>query len=303
MTTIISNRSIGGMHAFPGWAAHAPVGEHKKKSFSAVVGLGFFYHWISFAFFLLLLWNAIFSSACHINISCFSSPLFLLVKRAGDLLKILLYLFQESSSAGRTIDSSSFSFSSFLSFFCPDQHWRKIGRAAWSMYIYTPRDRKGEHASVHLWAFINFFLHIYHVYVCIYIYTYVYIYNVHTHTYVHIFSCSCLYDTNSQHVLTAKLLQREKKEKLRMGKVWKYCSDLNQNINPSKNCPLWIAKAFKEMHSDPRQFLQFSVVGWGKEVLFCKQHCFRKINSADNPQIFKAAFSLKKVLFKHFHQT
>lgn len=44
------------------------------------------------------------------------------------------------------------------------------------------------------------------------------------------------------------------------------------------------------------------MVGWGKEVLFCKQHCFRKINSADNPQIFKAAFSLKKVLFKHFHQ-
>lgn len=40
----------------------------------------------------------------------------------------------------------------------------------------------------------------------------------------------------------------------------------------------------------------------GKEWLFCKQHCFRKINSADNPQIFKAAFSLKRVLFKHFHQ-
>lgn len=40
MTTIISNRSIGGMHAFPGRAAHAPVGEHKKKSFSVVVGFG-----------------------------------------------------------------------------------------------------------------------------------------------------------------------------------------------------------------------------------------------------------------------
>lgn len=162
MTTIISNRSIGGMHAFPGRAAHAPVGEHKKKSFSVVVGFGcffFFYHWISFAFFFLLLWNAIFSSCCHINISCFSSPLSLLVKRAGDLLKILLYLFQESSSAGRTIDSSSFSFLSFLSFFCPDQHWRKIGRAAWSMYIYTPRDRKREHTSVHTWAYIKMFIY------------------------------------------------------------------------------------------------------------------------------------------------
>lgn len=43
MTTIISNRSIGGMHAFPGRAAHAPVGEHKKKSFSVVVGFGCFF--------------------------------------------------------------------------------------------------------------------------------------------------------------------------------------------------------------------------------------------------------------------
>lgn len=43
MTTIISNRSIGGMHAFPGRAAHAPVGEHKKKSFSVVVFSFFFF--------------------------------------------------------------------------------------------------------------------------------------------------------------------------------------------------------------------------------------------------------------------
>lgn len=162
MTTIISNRSIGRMHAFPGWAAHAPVGSTRKRVSLLLWVLGFFFnHWTSFAFFLLLLRNAIFSSCCHINISCFSSPLSLLVKRAGDLLKILLYLFQESSSAGRTIDSSSFSFSSFLSFFCPHQHWRKIGRAAWSMCIYTPRERKGEHMSVHLWAFIKMFLCIY----------------------------------------------------------------------------------------------------------------------------------------------
>lgn len=153
MTTIISNRSIGGMHAFPGGATHAPVGERKKKSFCVVVRLvcwfcvcvlvgGVFFLPLNlFCPFFLLLWNAIFSSCCHINISCFSSPLSLLVKRAGDLLKILLYLFQESSSAGRTIDSSSFSFLSFLSFFCPDQHWRKIGRAAWSVHVSTARAR------------------------------------------------------------------------------------------------------------------------------------------------------------------
>lgn len=175
MTTIISNRSIGGMHAFPGRAAHAPVGEHKKKSFSVVVFSFFFFLPLNlFCLFFLLLWNAIFSSCCHINISCFSSPLSLLVKRAGDLLKILLYLFQESSSAGRTIDSSSFSFLSFLSFFCPDQHWRKIGRAAWSMYIYTPRDSKGEHASVYVSIHKEVFIYPYkyvhtcaHTYLCV----------------------------------------------------------------------------------------------------------------------------------------
>ena len=39
------------------------------------------------------------------------------MKRAGDLLKIPLYLFQSGSSTGRIIDPSSFSFLSFLSFF------------------------------------------------------------------------------------------------------------------------------------------------------------------------------------------
>lgn len=206
MTTIISNRSIGGMHAFPGRAAHAPVGEHKKKSFSVVVCFFFSYHWISFAFFFLLLWNAIFSSCCHINISCFSSPLSLLVKRAGDLLKILLYLFQESSSAGRTIDSSSFSFLSFLSFFCPDQHWRKIGRAAWSMYIYTPRDSKREHASVYVSI---------HKEVFIYPYKYV-------HTCAHTYLCVSVLWLSVRHeqrdVLTAKVFQRRGKKKLGSGK-------------------------------------------------------------------------------------
>lgn len=171
MTTIISNRSIGGMHAFPGRAAHAPVGEHKKKSFSVVVGFGVFFLPLNlFCLFFLLLWNAIFSSCCHINISCFSSPLSLLVKRAGDLLKILLYLFQESSSAGRTIDSSSFSFLSFLSFFCPDQHWRKIGRAAWSMYIYTPRERKRACECACVSIYKDFFISIY-THTCIHIHT------------------------------------------------------------------------------------------------------------------------------------
>lgn len=208
MTTIISNRSIGGMHAFPGRAAHVPVGEHKKKSFSVGVGFGlpfFFFTIESLLPFFLLLWNAIFSSCCHINISCFSSPLSLLVKRAGDLLKILLYLFQESSSAGRTIDSSSFSFLSFLSFFCPDQHWRKIGRAAWSMYIYTPGDRKREHASVPMWA---------HKDVIIYI-------HIHTRAYAYIpvFSCGYLYVTNPWDVLTVKLFQIQEK-KLGSGKSW-----------------------------------------------------------------------------------
>lgn len=242
MTTIISNRSIGGMHAFPGRAAHMPVGEHKRKSFSVVVGFGcwsllvcLFFTIESLLPFFLLLWNAIFSSCCHINISCFSSPLSLLVKRAGDLLKILLYLFQESSSAGRTIDSSSFSFLSFLSFFCPDQHWRKIGRAAWSMYIYTPRarERAGESACVtcrklfrsttHMWThmcvgrlFLPPWLSVCHK------------------------SMRCSYSRASS--------ETGKKPKCwGVGKVWKYCSVLNRNINPSKNSPLGIAKAFKEM--------------------------------------------------------
>lgn len=50
MTTIISNRSIGGMHAFPGRAAHVPVGEHKKKSFSVVVGFGLVFLLVFFFF-------------------------------------------------------------------------------------------------------------------------------------------------------------------------------------------------------------------------------------------------------------
>lgn len=104
------------------------------------------------------------------------------------------------------------------------------------VHLYTQR-QKGRARKCAFVSIYNFFF-TYISCICVYIYLYIYIYNVHTHTYVHIFSCSCLYNTNSQHVLTAKLLQREKKEKLRMGKVWKYCSVLNQNINPSKNCPL-----------------------------------------------------------------
>lgn len=107
MTTIISNRSIGLRLAFPGLTCQ--LGSCREVTFCLLfppLPLNLFC-------LFLLLWNAIFSSCCHINISCFSSPLSLLVKRAGDLLKILLYLFQASSSAGRTIDSSSFSFFKF----------------------------------------------------------------------------------------------------------------------------------------------------------------------------------------------
>lgn len=132
MTTIISNRSIGLRLAFPGSACQ--LGKQRKRDFLLLPPLP-----LNLFCLFLLLRNAIFSSCCHINISCFSSPLSLLVKRAGDLLKILLYLFQASSSAGRTIDSSSFSFLSFLSFFCADQHWEKIGRAGLCMYIQMHR--------------------------------------------------------------------------------------------------------------------------------------------------------------------
>lgn len=68
MTTIISNRSIGGMHAFPGRAAHVPVGEHKKKSFSVGVGFGLPFFFLTLNLFCLFFYcsEMLFSAAAVI---------------------------------------------------------------------------------------------------------------------------------------------------------------------------------------------------------------------------------------------
>lgn len=112
MTTIISGRSIAAHMKLQGRRLSCQLKGRKKKKKQ---GKRFCSTFLQFNFFRLLLWvwNAIFSRCCHINISrCFS--LSLLVKRAGDLLKILLYLFQESSSVGRRIDWRLFFFFSFF---------------------------------------------------------------------------------------------------------------------------------------------------------------------------------------------
>lgn len=108
------------------------------------------------------------------------------------------------------------------------------------VHLYTQRQKGRPCKCAFVGIYKNFF-YIY-IYICKYIFFFP---HSCVNTHICIFSCSCLFVTISQHVLTVKLLEIEEKM-LRMGKVWKYCSVVYQNINPPKNSPLQIANALKK---------------------------------------------------------